>query len=162
MHISIEEDIRNLLVTGKYSPLFYKQFVDLVKSGKFEFDLIAREIEYLEGTRKETTTKKESMFRGEILKGLWHKHTFDAHNIATNVKNLLLKNWDNISKNTKDDKEFLDKILKLIPQSVTNPKKTGDWIIYKKIDNGNYYLTFAGHNETDENIYRRIQQYLVK
>lgn len=58
MHISIEEDIRNLLVTGKYSPLFYKQFVDLVKSGKFEFDLIAREIEYLEGTRKETTTKK--------------------------------------------------------------------------------------------------------
>lgn len=52
MHISIEEDIRNLLVTGKYSLLFYKQFVDLVKSGKFEFDLIAREIEYLEGIRK--------------------------------------------------------------------------------------------------------------
>lgn len=162
MYNSIEENIQNLLVTGKYSPLFYKQFVDLVKSGKLEFDFIAREIEYLEGTRLETTTKKESMFRGEILKGLWHKHIFDAHNIAINVKNSLSRNWDNISKSTKDDKEFLKKILKLIPKSVANPKKTGDWIVYEKTDKGNHYLTFATHNEDDENVYRRIQPYLAK
>ena len=84
-----ESKIKELLVTGEYSELFYKQFVDCVKNGIYEFDFIAREIEYLEGTRTDTVTKKEAMFRGEVLKGLWHKHFFDAQNIPLNFSNKL-------------------------------------------------------------------------
>ena len=72
--LSIKERIKSLLKTGKYSELFYDEFYNAIKNGYKEFDFVAREILYLEGARNNTTTKKEMMFRGDVLKGLWKKH----------------------------------------------------------------------------------------
>ena len=160
MSETLKEKINSILVSGKYSELFYNQFLYLVKSGKMDFDFIAREIEYLEGKRADTSTKKEAMFLGEVLSGLWHKHIWNAHNIPRNIMNLLNKEFPAISKNSKNDEEFLEKILALIPKSVASKKKTGDWIVYQKNESGNLYLTIAAHNETDIEIYNRIKKYL--
>lgn len=155
-----ESKIKELLVTGEYSELFYKQFVDCVKDGIYEFDFIAREIEYLEETRPDTATKKEAMFRGEVLKGLWHKHFFDATNIPLNFSKILKKQQNNICLAKGNEEDFLKKILALIPACVASTNKTGDWIVYQKRGNGNLYLTLAKHKEPDTKIFERVKTFI--
>ena len=161
MSLLIKDRINSLLITGKYSPLFFQQFVDSVKSGTIDFGQLAKEIEYLEGIRSYSTTKKEAMFKRSLLNGLWHKHFFNAHNIPTNYSNILTKQQEKICRKNLNEDEFLKAILDMINKSVVNHDKTGDWIVYKKIDNSNYYLTIAKHNESDEQIYNRIKPYLT-
>ena len=161
MSLLIKDRAKSLLVTGKYSLLFFQQFVNGVKKGVLDFEQIAKEIEYLEGTRSITTTKKESMFKGELLEGLWHKHFFDAQHIPTNCLKMLEKQQEKICRKNLSEDEFLEAILNLIDKSVVNYDKTGDWIIYQKTKQGNRYLTLARHNEPDEKIYERIKPYLT-
>ena len=52
------------------------EFLAHVKNGTYEPDSIGKEIEYLEGKRDITATKKEAQFKGNLLKGLWQKHFF--------------------------------------------------------------------------------------
>ena len=55
----------------------------------------------------------------------------------------------------------LEEIQSWVKKSVISHDKTGDWIVYKKTDRGNYYLTIAKHTESDEDIYNRIKPYLT-
>lgn len=161
MSLLIKDRVNLLLVTGKYSPLFFQQFVDSVKSGTIDFGQLAKEIEYLEGIRSYSTTKKEAMFKRSLLNGLWHKHFFNAHNIPTNYSNMLTKQQEKICRKNLNEDEFLSAILNIVNKSIVNREKTGDWIVYKKTDKGNFYLTLAKHTESDEKIYNRIKQYLT-
>lgn len=155
------KELESYLKTGKYSELFIKEYAYYINNGIYEPDFIGREIEYLEGKSPNTTTKKESIFKGILLKGLWHKHFFDAQHIPTNCLNMLEKNEKKILNKNLTDKEFLNSILNLVHKSVVSHDKTGDWIVYKKTDSGNFYLTIAKHNEPDEQIYNRIKPYLT-
>lgn len=153
-----KKNIDELLVTGKYSFLFEKQFIKLANNGMFGFEPIAREIRYLEGSSAHTYTKKETLFKCEKLKGLWHKHFFNAFNIPQNCINALRKNFNShkqkLNYKSRDFISIFDNIGKDSPY-------TGEWIIYKKGDSGNLYLTFAFHNESDEQIFERIKPYLT-
>ncbi len=46
--------------------------------------------------------------------------------------------------------------------TISNPNKTGDWLIYEKYDWGNYYISLAQHEERDIEIYDRIKNYIGK
>ena len=161
MSLLIKNRINSLLVTGKYSPLFFQQFVYSIKNGIIDFEQLAKEIKYLEGTRSSSTTKKESMFKTSLLKGLWHKHFFNAHNIPINFLNMLTKQQEKICRRNLNEDEFLKAILDMINKSVVNHNKTGDWIIFQKTKCGNIYLTLAKHTESNEKIYTRIKPYLT-
>lgn len=164
MILPLKERIDKLLTTGQYSDLFRLQFKQLVNEGYMEFDSIAREINYLEGSSSKITTKKECMFKQEPLKGLWHKHVFSASNIPSNAVNAL-------SRNKKALHRIADK-RGVTPQDIWNIVEkigiatpyTGDWIIYQKSKQGNLYLTIALHDEqdNDQKIFDRVKKYLLK
>lgn len=161
MFPTLKEELESYLQSGKYSELFINEFLKHVKNGTYEPDFIGKEIEYLEGKRDTTATKKETQFKGDLLKGLWHKHFFCAKNIPNNCLKMVEKHGEKICKKNLNEDEFLGAVLNLINKSVINHDKTGDWIVYKKTKNGNYYLTIAKHTESDEDIYNRIKPYLT-
>ena len=39
----------------------------------------------------------------------------------------------------------------------TKKTLTGEWIVFQKHNEQNYYLTLAAHNEGDQNIYSRVK-----
>jgi hypothetical protein len=44
----------------------------------------------------------------------------------------------------------------LFLEKLRNGKLTGEWIVFKKYERKNYYLTLASHSEKNEEIIRRI------
>ena len=88
------------------------------------------------------------------------KACYGVKNMPLNLQNTLKRNQERILAQNLNEESFLQAILDLIPKSITSTKKTGDWIIYQKNDWGNLYLTFAKHNELDENILTRIKPFL--
>lgn len=162
MFPTLKEELESYLQSGKYSELFINEFLAHVKNGTYEPDSIGKEIEYLEGKRDITATKKEAQFKGNLLKGLWHKHFFCAqhieHNFVKLAERLLPKK---INGKNKTLGMALEEIQSWVKKSVISHDKTGDWIVYKKTDRGNYYLTITKHTESDEDIYNRIKPYLT-
>ncbi len=98
-------------------------------------------------------------FRNPILKGLWHKHYFDPSFMPRNLLEELKRDTlftDEISKfHGKKVEEITGEVVRL---AVLEPYKrraqsnrlTGEWIIYEKEVERNYYLTLSDHlAETD-------------
>ena len=134
--------------------------------------LVINEIKALENLRPSMQTKTEAEFRGEHLKGLWHKHFLaDLPSvIATNILNQLGKNGiRNISREVLDPnispvitKEMLDELThKVVVESLEKraeqDKLTGEWIVYAKENNSNYYLGIWRHDAGDEKIAKAIK-----
>jgi hypothetical protein len=51
---------------------------------------VPAEIDYLEGIKPKSRTKKEAQFRKPPLQGFWHKHFFSAKHL---IKNVLIR-WN--------------------------------------------------------------------
>lgn len=174
----LKDNIRKSLNNGKISSLLFRQLVLVYSQGIFEPDCILKQIRFLEGIDKnQTTTLQHEEFNGNILKGLYKKHFFQPNNINQNfikifsgvdVEKKLQKKF-NIRIENKDFEStsgfvnLFDKIKKAV---ISSPDKTGDWLIYKKYDWGNYYISIATHaegqnrEESDMLIFNRIKGYL--
>lgn len=159
---------------SRVSTLFIAQIYQMEINRTINIFSLTDEIKYLEGLRKVTSTGKPKVFRGEILQGLYKKHFMDASFIIKNIINHLGFKSDKISRLDeiiseafkRNDSSFVDKefVNYLSHHAITGAfeeraKKglTGEWIIFQKYKEKNYYLTIAAHNEGDENILSRVR-----
>lgn len=134
------------------------------------------EIYILEGLATEPTgTKEESQYKGDHLKGLWHKHYMSARFIAQNIQHTLGREGGGrlteIIKKNVTELDFFDETAmyaaaermskEIVSDSFrmrkNNNKLTGEWIIFAKYDGENYYLCMSYHGEGDQRIANRIR-----
>lgn len=120
------------------------------------------ELDYLEGIRPTSKTKRESPFKGPHLQPFWHKHFSSARHL---VRNIGIR-WNLADGGNRD----LDRMLREVAETYGEDPElwqaylahrlvvggfeeraqrglTGDWIIYAKHDGANYYLNLATHEE---------------
>jgi len=160
------------LIGGRYSSLLIINLMTLEYAQGIDPGHVIEEIKYLEGKKSSNQTKEPSMFTGPHLKGLWHKHFFPAlpsvigHNIANYFgKNGVRKLVEDIFDPKKSGVVTNDMIQELahrvavesIEKRGAQNKLTGEWIIFAKEDDGNYYLCVSPHNSGDKNIASNIK-----
>lgn len=134
--------------------------------------MIAEEVINLENGDGTTNTKLASEFKNMPLKGLWHKHFFCQQFIAKNIQIGLGKNGKgNIirdvmekSGNSHFEPSDISEIAKRVVYGTLNKRTegnslTGEWILFSKHENKNYYLCLSTHNSGDEYISSRIQNH---
>lgn len=127
------------------------------------------EIEILEGsTQRRSMTKSAKKFRKPPLKGLWHKHHFQAQFIPYNCLNEiekegyqeeLLAPYDGMLVENVSD-ALTDKILMSGFRRRAHARiMTGEFIVYEQQPDGsNYYLTLGEHGKWQE-IRDRVDTY---
>ncbi|WP_157782788.1 hypothetical protein [Pseudoalteromonas maricaloris] len=133
---------------------------------------IVEEIDNLENGDENTETKPATEFRRKPLKGLWHKHFFCRHFLAHNILNALGKNGiKDIIKNVMDESgntHFSESDLSEVARRITNDpitqrandkKLTGEWIMFAKRNDKNYYLCMNTHEAGDQTIADRISEH---
>ena len=160
------------LIGGHYSSLLIVNLIILEKAQGIDPDHVISEIKALEGAGKPLQTKPESQFKGEHLKGLWHKHFLPAlpsvigHNITNHFgKNGVRKLVEDVFDPQKSPTVTQEMINELSHRLITEAledrgnqdKLTGEWIIYAKENDKNYYLCICPHTSGDENIARNIK-----
>lgn len=142
------------VIPGRYSSLFVADLLLLSAQGIDPYHIV-REIKALEGGTPESGTKPATKFTRPTLKGLWHKHFFAplpsvfAHNILNQfgengIADLVNEIFDP-SKNSVVTQQMIDE---LAHRATVEPyekrydagKLTGEWIVFGKHDDINYYL----------------------
>ena len=160
------------LIPGRYSSLFIVNLITLEKGQGIDSHSIIEEIKCLEGIASTSQTKPPSQFRGEFLKGLWHKHFFPAlpsvfgYNITNHfgkngIRNLVEEVLDSAKSSTLT-KEMINELSHRLVQvpledRAAENKLTGEWIVYAKEDDKNYYLCISPHSAEDKTIASNIQ-----
>ncbi|OHU93573.1 hypothetical protein BIW53_19740 [Pseudoalteromonas byunsanensis] len=135
------------------------QLREMLEEGRVHTEAVVDEIRYLEGLRDRTRTKKAKKFSGGKLKGFWHSHFFngDVSEQAKNYMKLLDKEgafekiYRDILAKTNDPMELsrllAERIVAQQYQDINSAKSwTGNWIIYAKHNDKNYYLMVASHS----------------
>lgn len=172
--------IESKLNKGIYSKLFISQLIAIDNNQSFylgktdfsEFRLftIMDTISFLEGKSPTTCTKKEKKLRGKLSE-YYHKHIHyprSIDHIVSNTlrnENLINEAMKKAIKFKKDNKHkepaisFLSYYLVTdrISEVYMRRKVTGEWLIYKKLEDKNIYLTLASHTENDDEILERIR-----
>lgn len=120
------------------------------------------ELDYLEGWKSYSKTKREAPFKHAPLVPFWHKHFASPRHITKNVSirwgfenggnGDLLKLIERTILESGDDPDAWQKRLahELVMGAMGDREKrglTGDWIIYAKHEEKNYYLDLASHDE---------------
>ena len=161
------------LIHDRYSSLFVFQLMLNERISGLDPQLVIAEIKHLEGIGPPTQTKPESAFRGNELKGLWHKHFFvnhpsaAAHNILAHLGNNGLERMVNEvfdpNKSAVITNEMINELSnRLVEGSLTERadagKLTGEWIIFAKEQGKNYYLSINTHENPDEKTAKSIKQ----
>ena len=123
-------------------------------------------------------TNRAKPFTAEPLKGLWHKHWFQADFLVANLLNETQKNGEMLIKRRLDQvfgrdswegqlltKELAGQLADATVNGALNYRSghskkssrlTGEWIVFAKGRGGrNIYLALAGHRETNEAIFNR-------
>ncbi len=135
---------------------------------------ISDEMQCLEGVGRRTATKKEDRFRHVPLKVLWKTRFTDASFIPKNLSAHfgvtrggneklidLITHAFKSSRSGYVDDDFAKEIahnftIEAMLDRAKGRKMTGEWIVYKKHEGKNYYLTLAAHAEDDDSIYQRV------
>ena len=117
--------------------------------------------------------KPSRQFKHDPLKGLWYKHVTDA-SISGLAKNILNENGRNkwlvqkceekfgpFDSSTINEEElgiFIRNEMLVEGQKKRRERNamTGEWIVFKKVDEKLHLLTLASHKEGDHRIYERI------
>lgn len=131
---------------------------------------VAGQIDALEHPEKSSGTKPATQFRNPPLRGLWHKHFFDAHYTINNLRNhwardrlkQLIEEVCDPNKSTIITQAMVNELVHRLVHGAIDDRQstgrlTGEWIIFAKYNNQNYYLCLARHDEGDEAIYSRIE-----
>jgi len=160
----------NKIAHGRFSWLFVFDLLIWNEFNGHEPFQVARQIEALENPKTLSGTKPPTQFLNPPLRGLWHKHFFDAHFIPHNLRNhwsgnRLQKLVEEVCgpKKSGPTKEMVNELVHRLVHGAMEDrnsaeKLTGEWIIFAKHNDQNYYLCLARHDEGDEAIYSRIEQ----
>ena len=118
---------------------------------------------------RNSRTKPAGEFKGPLLKGLLHKHHAQARFLAQNIQ-LHWKSAD-LAKRIKAIREDATIPEEKKPGAIAHAvvldgytersdaqKLTGEWIVYARHRDRNYYLTLGQHNEPDRAIRDRVLQ----
>lgn len=123
-------------------------------------------------------TKPAGAFTAGPLKGLWHKHWFQASFMATNLLNETDKHGEMVIRKHLNaelgrdrwiGETITEKLAGGLAHAMVNgalshrsgnigrkhSRITGEWIVFAKTNRQNIYLTLAGHNETNEAVFSR-------
>lgn len=135
---------------------------------------ILETIRNLEAGEPENGVKAATQFKHAPLRGLWHKHYFSAHFVAANILLGLGKNgMERLAKEVFDPSEpiITEKMIREMAHRVANEpiekraadgKLTGEWVVYAKHANQNYYLALNTHDAGDQFVYDRIIEHCTK
>lgn len=123
------------------------------------------EIKHLEDSKvAKSFTKREAKLKG-VLSNLWHKHYFvpDLNCIINNIhtelnrEDFIRERSKRVFKKIQSDSHIyrsqkISKIVYAFTEELffnrqRNFKVTGEWIIYIKFENKNYYLSLETHNK---------------
>lgn len=162
-----------------FTDLFITQLWIMDKMGNIPSCYVMDEVRFLEGKGKKTATKPATRFTKPPLEGLWHKHFFVSYFLVRNLCNYLgveqghQKNLkriiDDVIENSKSE-YFTEEMSAQIAHRVSieafqeragADRLTGEWIVFGKQDGKNCYLSVASHDEGDDVIFNRIQQYCL-
>lgn len=124
-------------------------------------------------------TKAATPFKFGPLKGLWHKHWFQASFMVHNLANEMKKNGtslivrrlnDRYGPHGWDARTIDEEMVGLLAHASvfdaleyragttgkgSASRLTGEWIVFAKLGPRNVYLTLGGHDETNEAILKR-------
>ncbi|MCX5543865.1 hypothetical protein M3A49_31025 [Paraburkholderia sp. CNPSo 3076] len=135
------------------------------------------ELDYLEGLRPTSRTKAEAPFKGQHLEPFWHKHFTSSRHVTTNIGirwNLpgggnkdLARMINDIAREHGDHPEqwinrFVHRLVVGGYEERAARGLTGDWIIYVKHADANYYLDLATHEEGSQDEAENLAQKLRK
>jgi hypothetical protein len=182
INIALNSSISN----GKYTSLFRDDLLNLWIEKHISPEVVLREIRVLEGLEKPlmeldgegrvpiwfvtskpveederhlqpdtylerspSATKRETQFKNPPLEGLWHKHYY------IHESEFLEMNVNNQRSRFKRGPAMGDMMAMLT--RIAENKVTGEWVVFKRVENVNTYLCLANHNDGDEAIYERIK-----
>lgn len=165
---SIREWLDLKVVTGRYSSGLARELAVCVEYRRKNIFQILDEIGALEKApnSRSTNTKPATPLTGRLLAGLWHKHYSQAAFIPINILNHWEANdfQERIIAAVKDH-DLSGKSAGLIAHEFViggyqersqSGKMTGEWIVFARQDEVNYYLTLGTHLEGDEAIQKRV------
>jgi len=127
------------------------------------------------GGQQSSGVKPATQFRNMPLKGLWHKHFFSPHFLPQNI--LLGLGKTGIEKLTKEvldptksatiTREMLAELAHRVVHEplearLADQKLTGEWVVYLRHEEKNYYLCCNTHAAGDQFIYERIMENCVR
>jgi hypothetical protein len=174
----------NTIAPNRYSIILLVELFGGFKSGGLHIEKIMHEIRILEDDEIQSQLKKPTQFTRPPLKGLWHKHYFEGGMNALLI-NLGMLTWDlKPNKNFSiplfeqrikeaeqggrqeisiDDSDAYEQIQLLVDDMVSGnwsrrtaaKALTGEWIVYAKYENQNYYLCLGKHQSTEDNGIRK-------
>lgn len=160
------------LIPNRYTSLLVVNLYLLEKVSGVNPEQVIEEIKSLEGLAPSQQTKPATEFKGQFLKGLWHKHFLPAlpSALAHNILNHLGKNGlTHLVEEVFDPanssivtKEMIDELAhRVVEESIEErgaaEKLTGEWIIFAKENGENYYLCISPHTSGDENIANNVK-----
>lgn len=168
------------IASGRYSILFLLALYGGLQSGQQNPWKIIDEIEILEGHQKKSGLKQASLFNRDPLKGLWHKHYLEdgLASMARNLGRGLGKYgipW--FQKGIADAKssgeeryvtegDIADIANDTVAGNWERLKKdsalTGEWLIFARHENQNYYLCLARHKSDLQIIRKQIDEICVR
>ncbi|MCG8388138.1 MAG: hypothetical protein MJA30_21500 [Cytophagales bacterium] len=170
----IQERLKIKLHTGKCSNILVQQLakhrcnLGEVFGEKVEFYSASELCDLIELI--ELGKVEGESFNGNILRGFYKVHHGSysdyGYSIVRNIKEFWFKNKKIKQTLISDYQEILDKCgeqnistimntmhTKAMREKSTRGEIKGEWLIYKRLDDRNYYLCLAIHDEGDENIY---------
>lgn len=148
-------------------------------SRKLDTYQIMAEVKYLENLINHSETVKEEKFKHLPLRGLYKKHFMNARYLINNINAYYGTKFNGNSRldeciqsmfdetTTKYlDESFAGKLAhQLVFKAIEERAErglTGEWIVFQKYRDKNYYLTLATHDEDDEEIFKRVNYVLEK
>ncbi len=163
------------LELSRISNLLKHQLYHAYLNRSFSIYGILDEIRSLEGLCQKTMTKEAAQFRRPPLNLFWHKHFFDARFVPKNLINYLHSNTgrtkieDLFRRFREEGSEYLEeKEIGILAHELTfiafqerisQNAGTGEWLIFSKHENQNYYLCIAEHSNTPEGD-RQLYQFI--
>lgn len=139
-------------------------------NGIYDVHTIYDEIGILEeNDHRFSSAKGARQFKHEPLRGLWYKH---HHQASFLLKNLMLEmhrtptveafledNIENVMSPELIQHLVYEVTVKNYDRRASQGRLTGEWIVYERTGDRNYYLTLGHHDEGDEVIKKRIDAY---
>jgi hypothetical protein len=154
--------------TGKYSQLLVEQLAAHNVNRTADVHCILDQIGFLEdpSTAGAGGAKEAKPFIGKLLNGFWHQHWFEARFIPVNLMNdakspegikTIEKISNAINRGDNPSRFVHELVIGGFERHYRDGKMTGEWIVFAKIENKNYYLTLGAHEEGENKILERIR-----
>lgn len=158
---------------SRISTVFLAQAYSFEANGVFDTFDLTQPIKSLEGASPHDSVGAADQFKHQPLAGLYKKHFMSARFLPKNLINFIRskdgkahfhKAWDEakvFSESEYIDEKFAGHLahrMTVDPIQIKSSSKamTGEWVVFHKHEDKNYYLTIASHNESNDQIYARV------